>query len=86
MWSLLGSVFPAPDIIFFIDVEPEVTVSRKPDAYPTMDTATIMRQRYLGLLETLHHRFGTRVLRIDNNRGIKESYVGIRAGIQARSG
>jgi len=86
MWILLCRVFPAPDIIFFIDVEPEVAISRKSDAYPTMDAAAIMRERYLGLLETLNHRYGTRVLRIDNNRGIKESYEEIRAGIQARSG
>ena len=86
MWSLLGTAFPSPDIILFIDVEPEVAVARKPEAYPTVAAASVMRQRYLGLFETLHHRYGTRVLRIDNNRGIEKSYEGIRAGIRARSG
>jgi len=86
MWSLLGVVFPVPDIIFFIDVEPEVALGRKPDAYPSLDAASIMRQRYLGLLDTLNHRYGLRILRIDNNSGAEKSYEEIRKGIEIRSG
>jgi thymidylate kinase len=86
IWSFLGGTFPDPDIIFFIDVEPEVAVSRKRDAYPTMDAAVQMQQRYLGLLETLQNRYGKRVLRIDNNCGITESVEGIRKRILPPSG
>jgi thymidylate kinase len=86
MWSLLGRVFPSPDTIFFVDVEPELAVLRKPDAYSSVDAAVIMRQKYMGLLDALNRRYGSRVLRIDNNRGSEESYEGIRKGIQAQSG
>jgi thymidylate kinase len=80
MWSFLGSAFPSPDLIFFIDVEPDMAVSRKPDAYPMCEAAVLMQQQYHRLLETLQNRYGTRILRIDNNRGIKESYECIRTG------
>ena len=86
MWSLLGVAFPIPDIIFFVDVEPAVALGRKLDAYPSLDAAATMRQRYLGLLDTLNHRYGLRVLRIDNNGDPESSYEEIRKGIEARSG
>ena len=86
MWSLLGVVFPVPDIIFFIDVDPDVALGRKPDAYPSLDAAVTMRERYLRLLDTLNHRYGLRVKRIDNNSGTEKSYDEIRKGIEAQSG
>jgi len=83
MWSLFGISFPVPDIIFFVDVKPEVAAERKPDAYPSLEAAAIMRHRYLGLLDTLNRRYGTRVLRIDNNGDLEESCEEIRKGIGA---
>lgn len=78
VWRALGWVYPAPETIYFIDVGPEVALSRKPDAYPSLDDAIVMRDRYQGLFRELTQRYGTRVVRVDNNRGIEESYGTIR--------
>ena len=73
----LNSRFPAPEVLIFLDIEPEIAISRiaaragTREIYEYHDFQVKVREKYKSLLET-YRREGVRVQTIDASKSAQE--------------
>jgi len=74
--NLLNSFFPAPEITFFLDIEPEIALNRVKgrsslEIYEYSEFQEKVRKKYISLIETYRSR-GARVEIIDGSKSAQE--------------
>ena len=68
--SLYNRLLPTPDIIFIIDVPPEVAQERKSDEIASIAVAQKMHDRYRELYEQIERSIQTQIVHCDNTRDL----------------
>ena len=63
-------ILPRPDIVFFVDVPPEIAFSRRASEMISLENAEVLHREYEELNSSLRSLFGCRVITIDNTRDI----------------
>lgn len=69
--KLFSKLLPNPDVIFIIDVPPEVSYLRKKEEIESIENATALWENYQGLYSLLNNLAFGEVVRVDNTREIE---------------
>jgi thymidylate kinase len=68
--NIFKCLIPEPDVIFFIDVPPEVAYTRKMDEIPSLNDSKMMRNDYTKLLSTLK-KSDSKIFIVENTKELE---------------
>ena len=70
MCNIFKFLIPEPDIIFFVDVPPEVAYNRKMDEIPSLNDSKMMRNNYKKLLSSLE-KSDSKIFIVENTKELE---------------
>jgi thymidylate kinase len=71
LFSIFNKLLPVPDLIFLINVPPEVAYSRKSEEIESIETAQLIWNNYQQMYAVLDNITPRKILRIDNTRELE---------------
>lgn len=71
LYKICFSLFPIPDIIFFIEVDPEISLKRKPEEIKSLENSESMWRNYQTFYLFLSTLKDTEMKKIDNSQEIE---------------